>query len=144
MNNSRVVFKPGWLLPLAVIGIAFMALAFGAATSNTAEAQSGGPGNGGRGGGGHDLGAWEHCIASVQPQGAITSAVNAAMAKLNATEGHHYVLQQVIACGIHSKRSCDDPDERLYAFRFIVEDDLRGVKKTIFEKNVKVCAQGPV
>ena len=128
MNNSRVVFKPGWLLPLAVIGIAFMALAFGAATANKAEAQSGGPGNGGEGGGGHDLGAWEHCIDT-------GGAVNAALAKLNAREasGHSYTLVETIACGIHSKR-----DDTCYAFRFIVDDTLRGVTKRV-EKNVKVC-----
>ena len=137
MNNSRVVFKPGWLLPLAVISIAFMALAFGAATSDKAEAQAGGPGNGGRGGGGHDLGAWEHCIGDI----GVTEAVNAALAKLNAREAgaHHYTLIEVIACGIHSKVRGGGPcEDKLYAFRFIVDEDLRGVSKTSYEKNVKV------
>ena len=138
MNNSRAVFKPGWLLLLAVISIAFIALALGAATSNTAEAQAGGPGNGGRGGGGHDLGAWEHCIATID--GNSNGAVAAALAKLNAREagGHHYTLVEVIACGIHSKSEKCPGDDTLYAFRFIVDDDLRGVTKRV-EKNVKVC-----
>ena len=137
MNKSRVVFKPGWLLPLAVISIAFMALALGAATANTAEAQGGGPGNGGRGGGGHDNGAWEHCIGG-DPD--VPGAINAALAKLNAREagGHHYVLFEVIACGIQSQSGKCSGDDKLYAFRFIVDDDLRGVTKRV-EKNVKVC-----
>ena len=133
MNNSRVVFKPGWLLPLAVISIAVMALALGAASSDKAEAQSGGPGNGGRGGGGHDLGAWENCLGTPA-----TGLINAALTKLNAKEagGHHYTLVEVIACGIQSKGPCAGD---LYAFRFIVDDDLRGGERTQYEKNVKVC-----
>ena len=135
MNMSRVVFKPGWLLPLAVISIALVALVFGAATSNTAEAQGGGPGNGGRGGGGHDNGAWEHC--SSEP---IQGAINAALIKLNAREagGHHYTLLEVIACGVLSQNPCEDSADIRYAFRFIVEDDLRRQSATL-EKNVRVC-----
>ena len=139
MNNSRVVFKPGWLLPLAVISIVFMALAFGAATSNKADAQSGGPGNGGEGGGSHDHGAWEFCIADsgLDFDGAITVA----LAKLNAREagGHQYTLIQMIACGVKSKGDrCEDSDDILFAFRFIL-NDLSGGPATHIEKNVKVC-----
>jgi len=133
MNNSRVVFKRGWLLPLAVISIAIMALAFWAGTPNEAAAQGGGPGNGGRGGGGHDNGAWEQCIETSITSQDLQTAVFAGLKKLNdrAAGGHHYTLLEVIACGIHSKTG-------EVAFRFIVEDDLRGVKQTISEKNVKV------
>ncbi len=123
---GRVVFKSRWLLPLAVISIASMALALGAATSDKAEAQAGGPGNGGRGGGGHDLGAWEHCIQTID--GNSNGAIAAALAKLNAREagGHHYTLVEVIACGIHSKTG-------EFAFRFQVEEG-----GTQYETNVKV------
>jgi len=137
VNNSRVVFKTAWLLRMAVISIAIMALAFGVATSNKAEAQSGGPGNGGEGGGGHDLGAWEHCISTILPGGTSTdpqmqAAINAALAKLNAREagGHNYVLIEVIACGIHSKKG---EFEFAFAFRLVVEEG-----GTQYEKNVKV------
>ena len=137
MNNSRVVFKPWWLLPLAVISIAFMALAFWAATPNKAEAQSGGPGNGGEGGGGHDLGAFEHCIQTNGP-GPGPPVVHA-LAKLNAraASGHSYELVEVIACGIKFRGACE-PD-KMYAFRFIVDDVVNGEVKKRFEKNVKVC-----
>ena len=139
MNNSRVVFKPGWLLPLAVISIAFMALAFGAATSNKAEAQSGGPGNGGEGGGSHDLGAWEFCILD----GGLDfgGAIIIALAKLNAREagGHQYELVDMIACGVKSKGDpCEDSDDIVFAFRFILNDPSGGPAPHI-EKNVKVC-----
>ncbi len=112
------------------------ALAFWPATSNKAEAQSGGPGNAGRGGGGHDKGAWQHCISSISTV-ETSGAINAALSKLNARgAGHHYTLVEVISCGVHAKkRRCKESGGKLYAFRFIVEDDLRGV----FEKNVKVC-----
>ena len=141
MNNSRVVFKRGWLLPLAVISIAIMALAFWAGTPNEAAAQGGGPGNGGRGGGSND-GAWEQCINTITGTTSsdvkTAAAINAALTRLNAREasGHHYTLVEVIACGIHVKRT-GDSGEQLYRFRFIVDDDFRGNTRR-YEKNVQV------
>ena len=91
-------------------------------------------------GGGHDMGAWEHCISSISTV-ETSGAINAALSKLNARgAGHHYTLVEVISCGVHAKkRRCKESGGKLYAFRFILEDELRGVRKTIFEKNVKVC-----